>query len=1048
MKKISIRKIPAIVLSIAVVVSAFIPLSGFGTVTAQENGADYYSVTAFTKDQLKNDGWVSTVTDPSTGAVTQNDDTIFSKADFWWRCNQDGTIQGQGGYCEPVEWGGKFGTSYQYLTYTAKAYRNFSLTLNTSGAYCSSAVISIGVKTAGDVFNSDNSITIVSNPGNSRDAEDGKFKISGKPLAEGEQTLSANYNKSKQSNWMISVIDNRLTVTVNGTEYKFDLNDYYTGGYISFASRNSYTVYSALSVREIESNSYYASLSDFDVLKKDGWTAAYSEDPQRGVAFTDCESINQYFKNQDDGIIRNEVGFDWQGNHSYNNWKDPFQKTAAVTYAERQYKYFTLNVDYKVSSPGVPWPVVTFGQPNTTPEMFYKVTSDVSNPTGGDSAIAVYPETEGTINIAGKKVTDARKESTAFTEKNEWHTLTVIVTPGIVTVSVDGDKVVISTELSSTYTGGYISLMLGHSYSRFKNFSIKELKFEDTATYTSSMANLDFMTEDGWISAYSENPQRGVPFKNCESLNSYFKNEMDGIIRNEVGFDWQGNHSYGNWKDPFQKMAALTYGAKQYKYFTLSIDYTVYTPGVPWPVISFGQPETTPEMFYHKANAIENPTGGDSAIGLWPELEGSLNITGANVEKKRVSSDKYTDMKQWHTLTLTVMPGEVTVSIDGGAVELTAELSSRYEGGYIALMLGHSYSRYKNISITDYTYLDAVQNSGEEEVAFDFAEGEGVKPVLLNIKPARWYEFDTINVVTADGSEAQINEIKSGFYMIGGATLSSITVKYKKKALDYDPLYAVRYYFDWEEELGDFTALNSENALNPDFTAINAGDRWTVNNGLLKISGATVSDSNLLLIGNRKFRNFELTLEYKHGSNRGFMGGPVFGITDTSKYCTKAGGGIWTMIEADARAMARGLDVKNISDDGRWPSSFEYLIKPWIPNIENYPSQGDKNFNNYTHKLKLRVVEGKAEMWVDDTKDPLTMLIPRDYAGYVGIGVTNNSCSYDNLKIQPLNEFGKPITLEESDRLIENFSLENVEADPWDGDTSEWGDAPVDYFYD
>ena len=116
MKKISIRKIPAIVLSIAVVVSAFIPLSGFGTVTAQENGGDYYSVTAFTKDQLKNDGWVSTVTDPSTGAVTQNDDTIFSKADFWWRCNQDGTIQGQGGYCEPVEWGGKFGTSYQYLT--------------------------------------------------------------------------------------------------------------------------------------------------------------------------------------------------------------------------------------------------------------------------------------------------------------------------------------------------------------------------------------------------------------------------------------------------------------------------------------------------------------------------------------------------------------------------------------------------------------------------------------------------------------------------------------------------------------------------------------------------------------------------------------------------------------------------------------------------------------------------------------------------------------------------------------------------------------------
>lgn len=473
MKKISIRKIPAIVLSIAVVVSAFIPLSGFGTVTAQENGGDYYSVTAFTKDQLKNDGWVSTVTDPSTGAVTQNDDTIFSKADFWWRCNQDGTIQGQGGYCEPVEWGGKFGTSYQYLTYTAKAYRNFSLTLNTSGAYCSSAVISIGVKTAGDGFNSDNSITIVSNPGNSRDAEDGKFKISGKPLAEGEQTLSANYNKSKQSNWMISVIDNRLTVTVNGTEYKFALNDYYTGGYISFASRNSYTVYSALSVREIESNSYYASLSDFDVLKKDGWTAAFSQDPQRDVAFADCEITDQF--KSDNGLQHTGGGFDPYGKTSYGKWQDPFTYMAALTYTAKQYKYFTLSVDYELADPGSPWPIITFGQPNTTPEMFYKTTNALSNPTGGDNAIAVYPETEGSLNIAGKHVVGGKKAATAFTDRKVYHNLTITVTPGLVTAAVDGNVVEYSSQLSSEYNGGYISLMIGCSYSFFRNLSIKSL---------------------------------------------------------------------------------------------------------------------------------------------------------------------------------------------------------------------------------------------------------------------------------------------------------------------------------------------------------------------------------------------------------------------------------------------------------------------------------------------------------------------------------------------------------------------------------------------
>lgn len=477
MKKISIRKIPAIVLSIAVVVSAFIPLSGFGTVTAQENGTDYYSVTAFTKDQLKNDGWVSTVTDPSTGAVTQNEDSIFvqgKRPEFWWQFNSVGSIQGQGDTdCEPVEWGGKFGTSYQYLTYTAKAYRNFSLTLNTSGAYCSSAVISIGVKTAGDVFNSDNSITIVSNPGNSRDAEDGKFKISGKPLAEGEQTLSANYNKSKQSNWMISVIDNRLTVTVNGTEYKFALNDYYTGGYISFASHNSYTVYSALSVREIESNSYYASLSDFDVLKKDGWTAAFSQDPQRDVAFADCEITDQF--KSDNGLQHTGGGFDPYGKTSYGKWQDPFTYMAALTYTAKQYKYFTLSVDYELADPGSPWPIITFGQPNTTPEMFYKTTNALSNPTGGDSAIAVYPETEGSLNIAGKHVVGGRKAATAFTNRKEYHNLTITVTPGQVTAAVDGNVVEYSSQLSSEYNGGYISLMIGCSYSFFRNLSIKSL---------------------------------------------------------------------------------------------------------------------------------------------------------------------------------------------------------------------------------------------------------------------------------------------------------------------------------------------------------------------------------------------------------------------------------------------------------------------------------------------------------------------------------------------------------------------------------------------
>lgn len=486
MKKISIRKIPAIVLSIAVVVSAFIPLSGFGTVTAQENGADY-SVTAFSEEQLKNDGWVSTVTDSSTGAVTQNEDSIFAqgkKNEFWWKFNSDGSIQGQGDTdCE-----NNFCKAYQSLTYTSRKFEateDFTLKLKTVGAWHSSAAISIGVQNAGDIVSSENAVTIVSNTANKENPEDGLYTMFGAPLGleYGTQKLSTNASNNTVE-WEITVTGGRkLAVTANGVTSYFDLNGKYIGGYVAFAVRNSYTTISNFSLEalgsETPSYDYYTALASISNMEADGWKSAYSENPQRDVAFADCDSISKYFKNEDCGIIKDEnAGFDWRTDHSYSNWKDPFQKMGALTYTAKQYKYFTLSVEYKVASPGIPWPIVTFGQPNTTPEMFYKTTNALSDPTGGDSAIAIYPETEGTINIAGKHVTGVRKESTAFTEKNEWHTLTLNVVPGKVSVFVDQDKVSAETELSTEYIGGYISLMLGHSYSRFRNMHITEIEYD------------------------------------------------------------------------------------------------------------------------------------------------------------------------------------------------------------------------------------------------------------------------------------------------------------------------------------------------------------------------------------------------------------------------------------------------------------------------------------------------------------------------------------------------------------------------------------------
>lgn len=486
MKKISIRKIPAIVLSIAVVVSAFIPLSGFGTVTAQENGGDYYSVTAFTKDQLKNDGWVSTVTDPSTGAVTQNEDSIFAqgkKNEFWWKFNSDGSIQGQGDTdCE-----NNFCKAYQSLTYTSRKFEateNFTLKLKTVGAYNSSAAISIGVQNAGDIISSENAVTIVTNPGNSVSTEDGNYTLFGIPFGSeyGKHKLPTNASNNTVE-WEITVTGGRkLAVTANGETRYFDLNGKYIGGYVAFASRNSYTAFSNFSLEalasETQGNEYFAALTNISALEADGWKASYAVDPQRGNSFKDCK-ISDWLKIENGCIIRD----DSKGSIGGLSWKDPFKEITALTYTAHKYKYFELSVDYMVGWPGAPWPIVTFGQENETAEIPYypiTATSDLADPTGSEKPIIVFPEEKGKLTIGGVPVNKNSASGpfgTGTSAQNTWHNLTITVTQDRVTAVIDKNVVEVSTPLSG-YTGGYIALMLGKSYSRFKNLHITEIEYD------------------------------------------------------------------------------------------------------------------------------------------------------------------------------------------------------------------------------------------------------------------------------------------------------------------------------------------------------------------------------------------------------------------------------------------------------------------------------------------------------------------------------------------------------------------------------------------
>jgi len=801
---------------------------------------------------------------------------------------------------------------------------------------------------------------------------------------------------------------------------------------------------------EIETqNTYESTLQNFSEMEADGWEASYSADPQAGVAFEKLGSLSSTFENWSALTRASTPGIKWT-----NDWQgNPFSKMSAATYTAQKYKYFTLTAEYKFESANRPWPVITFNQPSTIPEMFFvKINgSQVTNPQGGNSAIGVYIMYEGHLNMSGKMASVGKAISTAL-DGTEWHKVEITVTPGKVVSAIynaDGTTAIeIVSDLPNSYEGGYISLML-NGWSQFRNIAITELNFDTEAsgTYKNNLTNIGGMVSDGWSGAYSADPQDVVEFEDVDA-SELFECWGGGVTRNQNKYyHWKGF----NWKDPFINMAAFTYTAQKYKYFTMTVDYKFGGQNSVWPAISFGQPETTPEMFYAPiaySDVQSNPkVVGNDAIGVYVQYEGYLNIAG----KKATGASNVAayDTADWHTMKLSVVPGMVEVVLydnDGNPVSTTnAILSEDYEGGYISLMLGVPCSFFRNLSITEYEYLDMSQTEDSAEKSTELTTEQCKKPIVVKATPKRLYDFDSITPDENSAVEYEIKNLTSDIYLIEKAKPSVLTVKYIKRKLDYDPEYTLKYYFDWQEELDDFVAYRTPNPADAFFESTELNKIWKIQAGVLKKSvidfsgtnktGDPWSDFNTLMLNTNKFRNFELTVQYMHGRVGGFACGVIFGIENPTVFTDQEDGGIFAAVESDARALMQGKSIRN-GDDLR-----RIMPGEGRTNLPGYP----KYDTNEIHTMRIKVLEGRAYMYIDNIEQPVTAIIPKDFYGNIALAVGNNLAWFDNLTIQPLNEWGEKVTLAES-KSHYKYDSEDIEMNSWNGDTNEWGKVPDDYF--
>ncbi|MBO5020177.1 MAG: hypothetical protein J6D52_05890 [Clostridia bacterium] len=1017
-------------------------------------------------DGLTADGWTASFSSNPQGGVAFSSAKIGDYYESWGKGAANLTRRQH----KNLNWSNNWDKSNVFgnmaaLTYTAKKYKYFRMTFDykfDNKNYPWPVVTFNQQSTTPQMFY--RTSRGVSNPTYSEDPigvhfeYEGHINISGKKTGTSRKAANPTLTGTNWHKAEITVTPGKVYIAVFNTdgtvanELTTTLDASYMGGYIALM-QNGVNFFRNISVTELIYDNGYSSTLNVCGLDMDGWKASFSSNPQGGVVFTDMTKVGDLYESWGTGAanITRRQG-QKEGINSANNWDkaNVFGNMGALTYTAQKYKYFTLTVEYKFETKDRPWPIITFNQQGPTPEMFYKTSKGVSNPTYSEDPIGVHFEYEGHINISGVKTGTSRKTASPTLVGTEWHKAQITVTPDGVYVAVFNSDGTVANEytanLDSSYAGGYISLMQ-NGVNFFRNISITEIEvFEEVTdnTYNSELKNIDNLTIDGWKASYSANPQAEVNFTDATNISDYYECWSGGITRRQVNINW-----YNNWNnaDTFSKMGALTYTAQKYKYFTMSVEYKygkkndsdTNFKNYPRPIITFNQQTTNPQMFYKTSTAVTDPTYSEEPIGVFFEYEGSINVSGKRTGTERKAANSEIVGADWHKAELTVTPGKVYVVIynDDGTVanEHTVTLSQDYEGGYISLMQ-NGLNFFRNISITEFEVVDMAQKEDVGVDVVDLDETQIGNTILVSTKTKRGYDFKSVSAVSENGVAYKISEFDTDLYKIEAAKPSRLTVTYEKRELDYDPEYTLKYYFDWEEELGDFTATRSPLAEKDTLEKVEVSDIWKITDNVLTKpnidytgttqTGRLFADTNILMLKDIKFRNFELTLQYKHGKSGGYAGGIIFGIKDPAVFCNEADGGVFAMVESDARATLYGKSLRN--------ADIRIIPGDGVTNLPGYPKWDTK----MVHFMKLRVLDGKVEMIVDGANidDPAIGVLPKDYYGYIALAVANNKGWFDNLTIQPLDEWGNKITLAENEKQS-SFNPEDIETDTWI-DNSEW----------
>lgn len=557
----------------------------------------------------------------------------------------------------------------------------------------------------------------------------------------------------------------------------------------------------------------------------------------------------------------------------------------------------------------------------------------------------------------------------------------------------------------------------------------------------------------------------------------------------KAGFEMGGSQwkDTTDWRGYSANFGIAVLKTRTYKNFILDVDFT---SSYRWTQVGFG------------AQGGADGTYGTQVKGGYTfHVEYSAGSTGtANIIQYVKSSGKHANAHRGvafpvfkagaHHYRIVVSDGYGYFFCDDNADPWIVELDDDYNGGYITLGLNDASHTIDNLKIVD---LDAKEielttvKTQVEDITIDRAKGEGITsmPKVVLAADSKGNEYP----ILTSWKNSEYRSYKDGTFDFNAEftglhnmkLASSIAAKVRVVNSingDFDPDTTIKYYFDHENDLLDFTAYYSEQQEKAGFwkndrestdywtgyegelvKANAVTDKWKISDGKLMTnysynpggySGASFAKGvSTMILNDLNLLNFEIQVDFKQGNNF-WYNAVAIGVNDPTKFIASCYQGV------NAKPGGHDTGVKNNKDSGA--GTLAFLEQEGNVNFRGGVDTGDGmvrftedlngvKFEDYydkkvSHHLTITVLNGIVMLRIDDSKDTYVAgLTASSVGGLVGLSAYGNLGSFDNFQVTAIDGKMNPTPLDTAERgTAQETDLSYVGWVPRNpGWTFEWG---------